>query len=176
MRKTIHTERLTLRPSEVKDVYTSFEYTGNADNTRYMMYLPYKSIDEAKNYLRKAEEEWDKPDDSASLYHFMIIMDGRNIGDISLEPDGDRYGAELGWVIHRDFWGRGITTEAALAVKDFAVNELGIKKLYAHCDSRNIGSYRVMEHIGMTLERDDGVRYDKLSGEPVKEFMYSLTV
>ena len=42
----IKTERLTVRPLEMSDLFTSFAYAGNPENAQYMMFLPKDSINE----------------------------------------------------------------------------------------------------------------------------------
>ena len=52
---------------------------------------------------------------------------------------------------------------------------IGYKKLIAQCDKDNIGSYRVMEKIGMTLFSNDGVRFNKCEPNvPKTELMYTM--
>jgi len=48
--------------------------------------------------------------------------------------------------------GKGFATEAALAIKSFAINQLKVKKLLARCDCRNLNSARLMEKIGLRLK------------------------
>lgn len=63
-------------------------------------------------------------------------------------------------------------------VEGICANELaaiGYKKLIAQCDKDNIGSYRVMEKIGMTLFSNDGVRFNKCEPNvPKTELMYTM--
>ena len=80
---------------------------------------------------------------------------------------------ELGWIIHRAYQGNGYATEAAKAVMHFALDKLYVKKTVAYCDHRNERSVGVMRKIGLTLERDDGVRRYRDSDEDVRELMYS---
>lgn len=169
----LKTERLLLRPLGVNDLYSTHEYAGNEENAKYMMFLPNENLDETKKFLINASDEWAKS--NPAFYEFAIITDGnRHIGAISIYLNESCSEGELGWIIHKDFWGNGYASEAAEAIKDFAINELKLKKLIAHCDSRNTASFRVMERIGMTLEKDDELRVNKSSCEPVKEYMYSL--
>ena len=62
--------------------------------------------------------------------------------------------AEIGYRLARSAWGQGYATEAAGAVRDFAFNPLGIKRLIAMIDPSNIASIRVAEKIGMHYEKD----------------------
>lgn len=172
MNIVLKTERLTLRPIRLTDLETTFAYAGSADNTRYMLFLPYSSVEEARQELSRMEEKGNRK--PLRDYFFAIELADRSahIGEISLELDETLTEAELGWIIHRDYWGKGITTEAAIAVRDFAFVTLGLKKLFAHCDSRNVGSYRVMEHIGMALEAT-GSRRNRMNGEISAEYRYA---
>ena len=83
---------------------------------------------------------------------------------------------EFGWIINKQYWKKGYATEAALAIKDFAIKELKVSKLIATCDSRNSNSYKLMEKIGLGLESDNGTRTYPKNGETAKELMYSLII
>lgn len=74
---------------------------------------------------------------------------------------------ELGWILNKNYWRKGYGTEAAMAVKDFAINDLRVFALIAHCDYRNSASRNIMEKIGLRLIKDNGVRPEKIS-PPVK--------
>ena len=64
-------------------------------------------------------------------------------------------------------------TEAAHAVLDFARTLPTLRRLYAHCDSRNHASAAVMERLGMTLA-EQGTRQNRGSSEISVEFKYIL--
>ena len=51
-------------------------------------------------------------------------------------------------------WGEGYATEAALACRDWAVGELGLKRLVSVIAPDNAASIRVAEKLGETLERE----------------------
>jgi RimJ/RimL family protein N-acetyltransferase len=56
---------------------------------------------------------------------------------------------EIGWRVRRDKWRQGIAMEAALAMGDFAFEQLRAPVLYAVCDPENEGSEAVMRKLGM---------------------------
>ena len=60
--------------------------------------------------------------------------------------------AELGWVLGRAWWGRGIMPEAARRVLDLLFDEAGFERVTAKHDTENPKSGRVMQKIGMTYE------------------------
>jgi RimJ/RimL family protein N-acetyltransferase len=61
---------------------------------------------------------------------------------------------EIGYLFLRKLWGRGLATEAARACRDYATNELGVKRLISLIHPCNLPSRRVAEKVGMTLERE----------------------
>lgn len=87
----------------------------------------------------------------------------------------DKSDGELGWILNKKYWGKGFATEAALAIKSFAVKQLKVKKLVAHCDCRNLNSAHVMEKIGLSLESKGERQYPDEPGL-AGEFKYSCNV
>ena len=61
---------------------------------------------------------------------------------------------EIGYRLARSAWGQGFATEAAGAVRDYAFNNLGMKRLIAIIDPANIASIHVAEKIGMQYEQN----------------------
>ena len=64
---------------------------------------------------------------------------------------------EIGWRLHRDHWGAGYATEAARAVLPFAFGEAGLDRLVSIRHPDNGASGRVMDKLGMTLDRSTTV-------------------
>lgn len=145
---TIKTERLILCPADTSYLHSTHAYAGDAENTKFMMFLPYADLEETADFLRDAEAQW--ATDAPERYEFVILLGDSHIGGITLYMMEDRSEAELGWVLHRDYLRKGYATEAAQAVIDFAKNELGVKRIFAGCDSENVASYKLMEKLGMT--------------------------
>ena len=73
------------------------------------------------------------------------------IGVISLH-DANTDNSAFGYCYSRDAWGRGYGTEAAGALAELAFTRLGHHRIWATCDARNHGSYRIMEKVGMRRE------------------------
>ena len=163
-----------MRPLNINDLDTVHTYASDSDNTRYMVWLPNDTKEETASFLLRVAEEWKK--ERPSFYEFAITLDGVQIGAISCYFNEARDEAELGWIINKQYWKKGYAAEAAFAIKDFAINELNVKRLTANCDYRNSDSYRLMKKIGLKLKSDSGTRTYHKSGETSKEFEYSLTV
>jgi RimJ/RimL family protein N-acetyltransferase len=76
-------------------------------------------------------------------------------------------------MVSRDFWGQGLATEAAQAVMDWSFQNLNLNKIFATCDVRNTGSWRVMEKLGMS--REGLLRsHFKWQGEFKDEYYYGI--
>ena len=60
--------------------------------------------------------------------------------------------AEIGYVIHPSYWGRGIATEAVDAVIRFGFQRLELNRIEARFMEGNTASRRVMEKNGMSFE------------------------
>ena len=61
---------------------------------------------------------------------------------------------EIGWWVDPGSWGRGIATEAALALRDEAFGDLGARLLAARYQPANPASGRIMEKLGMRVHSD----------------------
>ncbi len=69
---------------------------------------------------------------------------------------------ELGYDLRSDYWGRGLATEAACAVRDLAFADLQLKRLVSLIRVGNLASRRVAEKVGMSLAEQverNGVAY-----------------
>lgn len=65
---------------------------------------------------------------------------------------------EIGYRLHPGFWGKGIATEAAQAVRDHAFADLGQRRVISLIHPDNTASRRVAEKTGLTLEKQTTFR------------------
>jgi len=61
---------------------------------------------------------------------------------------------EVGYHLARPYWGRGLATEAARAIRDYGMDRLGFDRLISLIRPDNIASQRVALKIGMQHEKD----------------------
>ena len=170
----IKTDRLILRPLTALDLKTVHEYASDKDNALYMRWLPNETIEETMNFLAGVENEWSKSEPFS--YEFAIVLDGVHIGAVSAVLDDKRQEAEIGWILNKKYWYKGYAHEAALAIKNFALRTLQVKKIIAICDYRNERSYHLMEKIGLKLENDNGIWEYPKRNESVRALIYSIVV
>ncbi|MGX8705449.1 MAG: GNAT family N-acetyltransferase [bacterium] len=172
MKIEIKTERLTLKPMGPEFLHSTHAYASDAENTKYMMFMPTDSLDETRAWLEDCAAEWAKP--HPIDMEFAILLDGRHIGGVGVDYLERRDAAELGWVLHPAYHGHGYATEAARAVLDFAINTLGERRFIAHCDAANLASQSVMRKLGMTLTDASGTRKNRGSDEVRQEYTFEL--
>ena len=94
------------------------------------------------------------------LFSVVHKTNGLLIGDCGLERM--EIGVELGYDLRSDYWGRGLATEAATAVRDFAFATLQLDRLISLIRVGNDRSRRVADKIGMSLVEEldrNGARY-----------------
>ena len=85
---------------------------------------------------------------------FAIVVNGEACGGIgfALQSDVDRVSAEVGYWLGEAYWGRGIVTEALVAVSRYAAEAHGLTRLFALPFAYNLASCRVLEKAGYVLE------------------------
>ena len=83
---------------------------------------------------------------------------------------------ELGYRLHPEFWGRGLATEAASALVEYAFDSTGIQRVFATTMVFNVGSRKVMEKAGLRHVRTwlyDGP--DPIPGAELGDVEHALT-
>jgi RimJ/RimL family protein N-acetyltransferase len=70
-----------------------------------------------------------------------------------IEPPGWP-GPEMSWTLREEYWGRGLATEAAMAVRDWAFPVLGVARLVSLIHADNTASVGVVRRLGGVHERD----------------------
>jgi [ribosomal protein S5]-alanine N-acetyltransferase len=107
--------------------------------------------------------------------HFALAVGGEAVGAIgfSLQPDIGSRSAEIGYWLGEEFWGRGIATEALVAVTDLAFANHDLCRLHAHVFEWNPASARVLEKAGYTCEGRLRKSCTK-EGQTIDQFMYAL--
>lgn len=83
-----------------------------------------------------------------------VCLDGKVVGNISVEQGTDVYrcGAEIGYMLDRGVWSRGIMTEAARLICEEAWKLLDILRITGRVYEPNQASRRVLEKNGFELE------------------------
>ena len=143
----INTERLLLRPYRQNDADNLFRVLSDME-TMQCWPTPF-TIDAVRNWISRSRVSYDAI--GIGRYAVLRKIDRQLIGDcgvVHLEVDGESVN-DLGYIFHRAVWGRGLATEAALAIRDFAFSKAGLVALHANMPRTHVASRRVAEKIGM---------------------------
>lgn len=143
--KKIKTDRLILRKVRISDYKDMFAYVCKEEVAEFVSWTPHKDPKETKKLCKS----WRKRDLKKCNYHWCIVFEDKVIGNIDVVYHDEKT-AILGWQLDNVYWNKGIITEAATAVRDYLLYEVGFETLEACYIDKNIGSGRVMQKIGMT--------------------------
>ena len=146
----IETERLILRPFKQSDLYDFNEYASVSGVGEMAGWKHHETIEKTQEILDMFIKE-DKT--------FAIVFKKNNkvIGSLGVEKYGleDKltefngyYGREIGYVLSKNYWGKGIMPEAVGAVIDHLFNDLNLDFLTCGYYDFNNQSKRVQEKCG----------------------------
>jgi [ribosomal protein S5]-alanine N-acetyltransferase len=148
---TLRTERLLLRPLHDLDAAALFSIFADPRVTRYLSKPPWPSIDVAHERIARDNEAM-----SAGRYACFGIQqerDGRLLGECSLfnfQEQSRR--AEVGYTLAFESWGKGYMNEALSSLLEFGFSTLGLNRVEADIDPRNVASARTLERLGFRKE------------------------
>lgn len=144
---TIFTERLILRRFVREDAADAFLLYGDAEVNRFLPWFPHTSVAETERYLDKMIAEYERP--IGYCYAIATKEQNRVIGYVTVHDiEREDGSADLGYALRKEYWNRGIVTEACAAVID-RLRHNGFVFLTATHDVNNVGSGRVMQKLGM---------------------------
>jgi ribosomal-protein-alanine N-acetyltransferase len=147
IRTSLETARLKLRLFTLDDLQIMYTLGTDPDVIKYAD-TPCKDLDEARQRLEQGPL-FDYQKYGYGRFAVELKETGKVIGFCGIKylPEIDL--PEVGYRYLKEYWGRGIGTEAAQACVDFAREDLGIKKLIALIMPENIGSIKLAEKLGM---------------------------
>ena len=145
----LETGRLILREWNENDLNDLFEYASVDGVGQMAGWMPHKSLDDARFVLKMFIDE-------KKTFALELKENKKVIGSIGLEKlstNVNEYydnltGREIGYVLNKDYWGKGLMPEAVKAVIGYCFDSLGCDYLLCSCSSENIQSARVMEKAG----------------------------
>ncbi|MGM9858115.1 MAG: GNAT family N-acetyltransferase [Bacilli bacterium] len=153
--KVIETQRLILRPFKEKDLDDFFEYASVDGVGEMAGWHHHESIDKTKEILNSFIKE-DK------VFAIVYKENNKVIGSLGIEKYGmedeltefNNYkGREIGYVLSKDYWGKGLMPEAVKAVINYLFNELDLDFLTCGYYNFNNQSKRVQEKCGFVPYR-----------------------
>lgn len=141
---TLTTERLTLREMVAEDATDLLRVFGDP---RVMAAFGVPPFDERQMASWVERNLAHQREHGFGLFSVVLNETGELIGDCGLEVMD--IGAELGYDLQSAHWNRGLATEAAAAVRDYAFGSLRLPRLISLVRVGNEASRRVAEKVGM---------------------------
>lgn len=143
--------RIILRPLSILDAKTAYvSWMNDADVVRYLE-------SRFTTYTAKDIEEYiERCNGDPHVYLFGIFWreSEKHIGNIKLGPVNDyHHHGDIGLVIgEKEYWGKGVATEAIGLLSNYAFEKLGLNKVTAGAYQANIGSIKAFEKVGFDVE------------------------
>ena len=94
--------------------------------------------------------------DGFEMWAIIHKADQKLIGCCGLIPqvvDGQQE-TEMGYILAKQYWGQGLATEAAFAVRNYGFEKLGCDRIIALINPKNLASQNVAQKIGLIYEKD----------------------
>ena len=151
---TLETERFILRRICLDDADDMYEYSQNAEVTKYLTWSPHENKAYTFDYLTYLQNRYKTGD----FFDWAIVCrhSRKMIGTCGFTRfDFPNNGGEIGYVINPKYKGQGIATEVSGRVIKFGFENLGLERIECKFIIENNASLRVMEKNRMTFE---GVR------------------
>ncbi len=169
----IETTRLILRPFKASDFEQVHEYASDPPVTQFQHWGP-NSEEATREFLGRAQA-WANESNPQNFEFAIVVRDGtRVIGGCGVQARRAAFREyEIGWTLNRQFWRRGIGTEAARALVGFAFEKLDAHRLYALIDPENLASVMLAAKLG--FRREGHQKSDSLiRGEWRDSLVYAL--
>ena len=142
---TLKTERLILRKFTERDIEALYQILRDKEVNRFLPWYPLQNMEEAeKFYQERYAAKYAEP--RGYQYAICLKSDNRPIGYIKVDMQEHH---DFGYGLRREFWHRGIVTEAGKAVVE-QVRADGLPYITATHDVQNPRSGAVMQKLGMT--------------------------
>lgn len=146
------TDRLLLRDFVPEDWQAVLAYQSDPLYLRYYHWTHRTEADVRAFVHRFITQQQENPRKKFQLA--LILKDeNRLIGNCGVRMDDteNRQG-NIGYELDSRYWNRGYATEAASTMLRFGFEALKLHRIWACCVAENIGSWRVMEKLGMRWE------------------------
>jgi ribosomal-protein-alanine N-acetyltransferase len=151
----LYTERLILREYGAEDIEIIDRLVSDPDIGRFMKRDDGRTAEGTRRCLE--ELSTDRAAEERLLFHYLLIRPetGRAIGEAGLNiVMRNQFGGigAIGYVLEAQARGHGFATEAARRLVEFGLKDLGLHKISATIELRNVRSVKVAERVGMKQE------------------------
>lgn len=148
----LETDRLILRQMNEGDAGFILQLLNEPSFIQNIGDRNVRSLDDARAYiLNGAMASYARH--GFGLYLVTFRTTGESMGMCGLIKRETLEDVDIGYAFLPKFWSKGFAVEAALAVRQFARQVIGLQRIVAITDPQNLPSIRVLEKIGMKFEK-----------------------
>jgi len=141
---------IELRLFKLEDAENIAQLVGDREVSKWTSHIPFP-------YSKQDAIDWITATASDHLRNpYAVELDGRLVACVSYWPH-ERDGIEVGYWVGRDFWGKGICTEALKLLME-SESFPSQTDVFAKVMAQNIGSQRVLEKCGFLFLHNATVR------------------
>ncbi len=169
----LETRRLILRELTLDDVPAFNEFDARPEVARWV-WLPGPSLDDTRRNIEFIVDSAAASPRQIFVLAIVTTVDNRLIGRCGFDITGPESSeGVIGYALHPDFWGQGIMTEAVQALLGYGFGSMGLHRMSAGTDLRNVASWRVLEKAGLRRE-GHLVENELVNGEWCDSYIYAI--
>jgi ribosomal-protein-alanine N-acetyltransferase len=144
-------ENICFKQLSTNDAQAIHNYASDEEVSRFIGWSLMNTLNETSEYI---ETMLKRESAGTHLYASIVLKSTQEIIGTAMIFNFDKEAnqAEIGYVFHRDHWGKGYGAESVALMSDFAFEALNLHKLHASVVDANIGSARILEKNGYQLE------------------------
>jgi RimJ/RimL family protein N-acetyltransferase len=147
----IETPRLLLRPVEAADLPDLMEVNGDPEVTRFLPYDTWKSLEDGEAWFARSAALG--VSGTGQLFALVAKPEPKVLGTLVLfRFDEASRRVELGYVLGRPHWGKGLMAEAIRAACACAFDDFGIRRIEAEVNPENLASCALLTKVGFVFE------------------------
>ncbi|MBK9413661.1 MAG: GNAT family N-acetyltransferase [Bacteroidetes bacterium] len=156
MNVIIETDRLFLRQFIADDAIELFNLNNDPDVVKYTGDKPFRDLREAQQFVNDYSYSSIPSNPNTPIGRWAVIRKSDNtfIGWCGLKFVEKLNEIDLGFRLHKIFWGQGFATEAGIGCLDFGFHKLKVKEIAGRSMKENLASIRVLEKCGMKYRND----------------------
>jgi RimJ/RimL family protein N-acetyltransferase len=140
----LDTGRLRLRERTVEDAEALFPSYADVEAMTYWSHAPHISVEQTRAKFAEPSVEW-------RAWAITLAGEDRAIGFVAVGEKRPGV-SEIGYMVARAQWGRGIAREAVSAVLDQLLRVEGQRRVFADTDPENAASNGLLKALGFSLE------------------------
>jgi len=150
--REVETERLLLRQFTIDDLDDLYFIYSHPDLSKYLSNEQPLRLDQTRAAINSIIESWQQH--NFGVWAVVYKKHRKLIGHCGLKFLENTPEVQIGYLLLKDYWRRGLGTEAAAAVLKYGFEVVKLERIVAIAKPENIASRRVMEKIGMKYEKD----------------------